>query len=79
MGGGVDQKRTGAYKGGGGVRNPDFFAYVLYGCPLNCMVLDPRVKYLEGLASATGYGAVDILWRADDRAGFRPMVANVRP
>ena len=38
-----------------------------------------RLKCLEGLASATGYGAVDILRRADDRAGFRHMVANVRP
>ena len=39
-----------------------------------------RLKYLEGLASATGYGgAVDILRRADGRASFRHMVANVRP
>ena len=38
-----------------------------------------RLKYLDGLTSATGYGAVDILRQADDRAGFRHMVANVRP
>ena len=38
-----------------------------------------RLKYLEGLASATEYGAVDILRRVDDRVGFRHMVANVRP
>ena len=38
-----------------------------------------RLKYLEGLASATEYGAVDILWWADDHTGFKHMVANVRP
>ena len=38
-----------------------------------------RLKYLEGLALTAGCGAVDILRRAGDRAGFRHMVTNVRP
>jgi len=38
-----------------------------------------RMKYLEGLALATGRGAVDILQRAGDRTDFRQILANVRP
>ena len=37
-----------------------------------------RLKYLEGLAFAAGYDAVDFLWWASDHAGFRHMVINVR-
>ena len=33
-GGGVNERRTGAHKGGGGSEIGDFSAYVLYGCPL---------------------------------------------
>ena len=34
-GGGVNEKRTGAYEGGVGSEIGDFTAYALYGCPLN--------------------------------------------
>ena len=33
-GAGVNEKRTGAYKGEGGSEIGDFTAYVLYGCPM---------------------------------------------
>ena len=39
-GGGVNEKCTGAYKGGGGGSEiGDFTAYVLYGCPLIDLIL----------------------------------------
>ena len=38
-----------------------------------------RSNYMEGLASATGYGAVELLRRAGVRAGFREVVADVSP
>ena len=38
-----------------------------------------RLNYMEGLASATGCSAVEILRQAGDRDGFRRMVADVSP
>ena len=34
---------------------------------------------MGGLASATGYSAVELLRRTGDRIGFREVVANVSP
>ena len=36
-----------------------------------------RQSLVEGLVLAAGCGAVDILWRTSDRAGFKRMIANV--
>ena len=38
-----------------------------------------RLDYMGGLASATGYSAVELLRRTGDRIGFREVVANVSP
>ena len=38
-----------------------------------------RLKYLGGLALTAGCGALDILRRADDRSGFKYMIANIKP
>ena len=38
-----------------------------------------RLNYMEGLTSATGCGAVELLRRVGDRAGFREVAADVSP
>ena len=38
-----------------------------------------RLNYVEGQASATGCGAVELLRWEGDRAGFREMVADASP
>lgn len=37
-----------------------------------------RLKFIEGLALATGTYVVKTIWKANDQRGFRFMVANVR-